>query len=300
MVSHGESLLELCRTSSRSVLLAAPYVKSSVLSRLIDNMTPQVSLTVVTRWRPEEIKQGVSDIEIWDLVSTRPQSDLRLCSNLHAKYYRGDDNCLVGSANLTNAALGWSRAPNLELLVPMPASDMLASQFEYTLTNTTLRVDHQIADQMRLAVDLLPPNLEWVDPAPDAMDEFNHWIPQSRYPENIYLAYSKQEQDLTRSAKSTADYDLSWINPPDGLSESSFRAYSASVIAQHRLFANFDNLVAQPRRFGEIRQWIRGEDIGNDPTLLTQTIIRWASYFFPSRYNVDVPAEYSEVVSIRG
>ena len=35
-------------------------------------------------------------------------SSLSLIPSLHAKFYRADDRYAIGSANLTNAALGWS------------------------------------------------------------------------------------------------------------------------------------------------------------------------------------------------
>lgn len=36
--------------------------------------------------------------------------------SLHAKFYRIDDVVLIGSANLTSSAMGWSQQPNLEIL----------------------------------------------------------------------------------------------------------------------------------------------------------------------------------------
>ena len=76
-----------------------------------------VHISCVTRWRPNEIKMGVSDLQIWDLFKNRPNSDLYLINNLHAKLYKSDEECLIGSSNLTLKALGWTKNHNLEILM---------------------------------------------------------------------------------------------------------------------------------------------------------------------------------------
>ena len=117
----GTELSKLCTEANQEVLLVAPFIKAFVLERLLDKISPNVSLKCITRWFPEEIVTGVSDLEVWNLIQNRPNSSLWLRPDLHAKYYRADNRCLVGSANLTGKALCWSNLPNLELLMPVSA-----------------------------------------------------------------------------------------------------------------------------------------------------------------------------------
>src|SRR5579862_8242725 len=112
-----DELENLCSSAHDELLLVAPFIKYTVLARLVDLTKPSVSVQIVTRWLPQDIKAGVTDIEVWDIVKVRRRTRLRLRQDLHAKYYRADDRCLIGSANLTLAALGLSAAPNLELLI---------------------------------------------------------------------------------------------------------------------------------------------------------------------------------------
>src|SRR6266566_1157307 len=112
-----DRLIALCSSADYELMLVAPYIKRPILAQLFAATKPSVSVQVITRWLPQDIRAGVTDIEVWDLVQERPRSCLRLRQDLHAKYYRADNRCLVGSANLTAAALGLSAAPNLELLV---------------------------------------------------------------------------------------------------------------------------------------------------------------------------------------
>ena len=95
---------------------SAPFAKEVIVQLLLAATPVNVSVEVVVRWLPFDIKVGVSDLEVWDIIRDRPGADLFVRQDLHAKYYRADDRCLVGSANLTGATLGLSLAPNFELL----------------------------------------------------------------------------------------------------------------------------------------------------------------------------------------
>ena len=152
MILPGEQLEQLCRQGQQVVLLVAPFIKAATLARLLNYMQPGVELRCVTRWRPEEIAIGVSDLDVWPLLQARPNSVLWLSSALHAKYYRADAQCLIGSANLTNAALGWSAQPNLELLVDLPASAAQCIGFEGDLWSSAIAVDDDLHALMVKAV----------------------------------------------------------------------------------------------------------------------------------------------------
>lgn len=104
----GTQLEQLCAAGRRDILLVAPFVKAHTLERLLGQVAAEVAVRCVTRWRPEEIVAGVSDLEVWPLLRDRVQSSLWLHPDLHAKLYRADDTCLIGSANITDTALGWN------------------------------------------------------------------------------------------------------------------------------------------------------------------------------------------------
>lgn len=151
----GTELSKLCAEADKELLLVAPFIKASVIERLLDKISPAVSLKCITRWFPEEIVAGVSDLEVWNLIQNLPNSSLWLRPDLHAKYYRADNRCLIGSANLTGKALGWSNCPNLELLVNLSADEPAIKTFEIELLKACVQVDECLFEQMSLAVQLL-------------------------------------------------------------------------------------------------------------------------------------------------
>ena len=118
MISDGERLKVLLARANRQVLLCSPFIKAKVLDAVLSVVADAVPVRIVTRWRTSEIALGVSDLEVFEIANSRTNTELSLLNDLHAKIYVADDDCLVGSANLTASALGWSDPSNVELLVP--------------------------------------------------------------------------------------------------------------------------------------------------------------------------------------
>src|SRR5579863_8377363 len=191
MRSIAAELEALCSSAHNELLLTAPFIKCSALARLISVTRPSVYVQVVTRWLPQDIKSGVSDIEIWDIVKGRPKTRLQLRQDLHAKYYRADDRCLVGSANLTLTAFGLSSAPNLELLIKAAQNSAGLSGFEEQLLAGAVDVDEDLVNLTRIAVSRLPGLSETENAEPLGPAEpipLATWVPALRQPEDLFLA----------------------------------------------------------------------------------------------------------------
>ena len=80
-------LLEMHCGDKDQMVIAAPYMKEEALSRLLDLVPDTSSIICVTRWSPNDIVAGVSDIACRRVVTERGGM-FRLHSSLHAKYYR--------------------------------------------------------------------------------------------------------------------------------------------------------------------------------------------------------------------
>lgn len=312
MPSLGIQLEQLCAAGRREVLLVAPFVKANSLHRLLQQIRADLPVRCVTRWRPEEIIAGVSDLEVWPLLRDRPQSSLWLRDDLHAKYYRADASCLVGSANLTDTALGWSRQPNLELLIALPADRPELQAFEGELQNTTTLVDETLYQQTLAVVELLQSQTE---PIPIVIHERADveyaveagapglssalWLPTLRQPADLYLAYQGRSDELTGGARIAAATDLRAFVLPAQLSKPAFNAYLGLLLLQKPLVREIDTLLAASQRFGAIRDRLAGHrsgiDADFDASRAWQTLMRWLLYFLPDRYE-RVPARHSEVL----
>jgi hypothetical protein len=297
----------LCSAARGELMLVAPFIKEAVLTRLLNAVAVSVDIRVVTRWRPQEIKAGVSDIEIWDAVKARPRTTLLLRPDLHAKYYRADSNCLVGSANLTQAGLGLSRTPNLELLLPVGSTHMGLKGFEVRLLAGAVLVDDHIVDLTRAAVAILPdvPIFEdlqqWSDRGTgvDVIGEAETWVPTLRQPEDLFMAYAGHGEALSQVSLRAAAADLSILWIPTGLDEPAFDACVGLALMCMPLFVAVDGFVSEPRRFGEMRDLLSRMRASSESSSRDwQVMYRWLMHFLPERFDYRRP-NHSELIARR-
>ncbi len=231
----GDRLLLGAKAATDPVLVVAPFIKRPAMARLADAL-PSLKLVCVTRWVPEEIVAGVSDLDVWDLFKSRPGWDLYLRSDLHAKYYRFGRVAFGGSANVTNKALGWCRNPNLELLLDVDPLHAEVQSFELNLLCGALRVNQQVVDRTAKAVAALRArSLE--QPVTHSqvalMDEnLEYWAPASRYPQHLFECYSEQIDRVITSVYEDGVRDLAVLALPKGLSKSEFMAFVCARLQQ--------------------------------------------------------------------
>jgi hypothetical protein len=301
----GEILHQLCKSATEDLWLVAPFIKVSTLERLLEGVSPNVRLYCVTRWRPEEIAVGVSDLDVWLLLKKRANSQLWLRHDLHAKYYRADDHCLMGSANITGAALGWSSQSNLELLLDVPLSHPALDGFELRLLGHCILVDNAIYEQTKAIVALLEPEAQKIIHSVDEPNliqglvvERESWIPSLRNPEQLYIAYLEKQDKLSSGVYETVLTDLLVLNIPPGLSKSIFEAYLGYVLLQMPIVEKVNAFVFQPRRFGEVSAYLKtlpcSKALDFDAKYAWQTLMRWLLYFLPQKYE-SFTIRYSEI-----
>lgn len=307
MKKPGLQLEALCTQADYEVLLVAPFIKSSALDRLLSNIDRNIKFRCVTRWRPDEISAGVSDLDVWLLIKDRPDSTLWLRSDLHAKYYRGDQRALVGSANLTNTALGWSQQPNLELLI---SSDVL-EDFEQELFTGSIVVDDALYMHVKKVVDEFYgneiPNLERTEFALEVLDEddipklpLETWLPMLRHPKNLYIAYAGNWEQLGTGSRVAARHDLLALELPTGLTREQFQGYVGIQLLQRPIIREVDQFLGMPQRFGAVSDFLKSllnlKDQKIDTDLLWQTLMRWMLHFMPERYSY-AKLPHSEIIS---
>ncbi|MDW8413836.1 MAG: phospholipase D family protein [Acidobacteriota bacterium] len=306
----GQDLLRLCTSAKQELWLVAPFIKRATLEQILREVTNDISIKCFTRWRPEEIASGISDLDIWLLLRERPKAKLFLKYNLHAKYYRADNHCLVGSANLTHTALGWSSSSNLELLIPARPDEPILRTFEEELESGCIIVDDDIYEHMKTSVKQLYPSQSHLQEVVIRKDllpmlenttvevDLNTWVPRLRHPEDLYLVYSNQRERLTAVSWEIGKSDLAVLDIPPSLVESAFKTYVGSVLLQMPIIRRIDELLVTPQNFGSVTKLLntlagRG-NLDFDAQRAWQTMIRWLLYFLPHRYSLSVP-NYSEI-----
>ncbi len=248
----GDLLSRLC-IGALQLVVAAPYIKADALARVLANVGPSATLICVTRWEPHDLSVGASDTKCRTIV-TEQGGSFRLHPSLHAKYYRIDDVVLIGSANLTASAMGWSAQPNFEILC-RAGDDFDAGAFQQELMEGSREItDEEFARWEAIA------NIKVQSDKPVAGSQplLDMWRPSTRDPRNLELAYQGRENDIASlDEQQTARRDIQALFIPPGLNNEQIHTWVSGCL----LAAPFTNSVMR----------LHGMDTPNASRLLAET-----------------------------
>lgn len=298
----GLSLGEYARQARHRFTLAVPFIKRKALERLIADVPPAVTLTVITRWKVQDISAGMSDLSVFDLLQERVCSRLLLHPRLHAKVLLIDDHvAAVGSANVTDAALGFSDLPNAEVMAILQPVPNQLFQFLLQLERNSVLATQELRRQFEEAAKAAQP--PWTPPEVDiscnvVRGPASHF-PCFRNPEQLYRGYLSVVEFSDNEARAAILDDLALLALPDGLDEPTFKRRVGAELLAIETVAAFDEFVAQPRFFGEMADWLKGKGVlpdqsQEDRKRYLQTLVRWLRHFLPGRYRLEEP-NFSEL-----
>lgn len=306
VVFPGDGVIELIRGAHTRVIIAAPYIKSSALRRLLDVVPETVTECVcITRWLPEDIASGVCDISILDDLERVRGQRLLVHPCLHAKYYSNGRETLVGSANLTVRGLGWHTPSNVELLVALPAEFAGLAEWERALMNSAALATPELRDQLRVQADELRQAraIHHVPEVEGNTGEENTalWVPQCPTPDRLWQVYLGRGADtMVSSAFEAAQEDLAALSLPPGLTQELFTTYVAGIFKQTPLLMEIDKLVSAGLTDTQAHELL-AEHLGDaehdrDYDQAWRIVKHWLVHFFPQSYRL----EASHEVLVRG
>ena len=299
----GDAVLELMQNATSRVVIAAPYIKSATIRRLLKTIPNTVSeCACITRWLPEDIASGVCDLEIFDDITQIAGGRLLVHPHLHAKYYSNGQKTLVGSANLTSRGLGWHTPSNVELLVALPADFPGLADWESALLDSAVKATEQLRERIREQAAQLKQTRPVYRP-PEVEDETGEekeaslWVPQCPAPERLWEVYRGHGADtMVSSAFKAAQDDLASLSPPQGLTEDLFTAYVAGILRQMPLLTEIDQLASTGLTDTKAQKLLSdrlngGTEGMNDYGQIWRIVKFWLVYFFPGSYRLETDQE---------
>ena len=281
-VSPGDRVRGLISGARSSVEIIAPFIKVGTLDTILEAVPTTVPVRCVTRWLPQEIALGVSDIETLDLLEQRGNAHLSLVDNLHAKLYIADSDCLAGSANATHSGFGDSPDSNIEILIATTLEDQDVAATLADIGRHERPATREIADQLRAVVDYLGQTANTTRlPAT--------WLPRSRKPESAYRRYKELystnlPDDLTTAERLVVN-DIASMNLAPGHAEREFDAAIRERLEQIEPASTFlagtgDALLT----FKDTYSFLSGLDVeGFSEQDLWRAFIEWMAHFYPDR-----------------
>lgn len=226
VTTHADRLLAFLGSARTEVVLVAPFMKLQVVQACMNAIGEKVPVRCYTRWDPLEVASGVSDPEIVEIP--RLQRSIRLVSALHAKVYIADGNALVGSANLTQKALGLHVTDaNLEFLtdIPTTAPDLVA--FLQTLDASAVDATANFAAAVREHASLIASDSQVSDKLPPT----KVFYPTGRDPSRLIPLYLGEEPSTPTDLDVKAD--ILRLRIPPGLSSQEVRDHILRVFTAH-------------------------------------------------------------------
>ena len=232
----GSVLIQLC-SGAQQLFIAAPYIKADALTRVLAEVDPEASITCITRWNPHDLALGASDTACRTIVTERGGS-FRLHPSLHAKYYRIDDTFLIGSANLTSSAMGWSSQPNLEILC-RAGDDFDAGTFQRELLNEAREIDDAEFARWE-AIARISTQSQSSPTSIDGQPLLDTWRPATREPRHLELVYQgRKDMIASFDQQGAAQRDIQALLIPPDLTDEQIRTWAAACL----LAAPFTNAV---------------------------------------------------------
>ena len=291
MKTLGDDIISLLNVAQQSALIVAPFMRSEALARLLGSIPRDTETTIVTRWRPVDLLAGASDLGVYDLAKSRAAS-LFLRYDLHAKFFAADDRCLIGSANVTDTALGWRTPSNLELLAPVARTADHIVEFEEALLTGAVRATAGQRDRLQVLLERLNglttmiPETAGNETAMGLLPPT--WVPRVRNPDELYSVY-RGNCDASRSTLRTMQEELAQIGTVPGMDEEGFRAWVAATISQTPLVAWVIQHIDKKGQVTEAELSNLLDKIGVDAKGyrsrdVLEVLERWLTCFLPMQY----------------
>lgn len=292
MIVDGERLKALMNGAQQRALLCAPFIKVGVLRTVLSVIGEGVPVRMVTRWRAAEVASGISDLEVFELANERPNTELALLDELHAKLYLADDEGLAGSANLTATALGWAERSNVELLLPVTRSDEEVARLLRRLENA---VPATYAIRSAIEAEAGALNVARLDEGQNVRDDIEltrhqAWLPSCAAPSRLWAIYKDpQTTAVAEGTKEDGLADLRDLHIPNGLSPSEFESAVRDTLLLMPAFRRIIDRIPQALTdtagtalVSEVRP-----DLNHSNTALQWRIVRdWISEFFRDEFEV--------------
>ena len=132
------------------LIIFCPFISYKGIKKCFEyiSSTERKKIIIVTRWRTLDIISGVSDISIYPFLKDKGvevfHNDL-----IHLKIFiKNKTECLFGSANITETAMGISNISNIELIKHDRIDIGFYSKFEEILNNS-VRIDDEFYKSMK-------------------------------------------------------------------------------------------------------------------------------------------------------
>ena len=249
-------------TGDHLLLIISPFISLDALKKFLQGTEANSDIKVVTRWRPQDLQSGVSDIAIYPYLQEH-RIPLYINSDIHLKLYIfSSNNTFSTSGNLTGRGFGYSEKSNIEVgsFVQLTQDDWSKI---YTLINTSKQVDEAMYQRCKCYIESCPKIAGPPPPPPDLYGTSKTYtlstLPAVETPVKLAEFYFdlNQSKYLTEEIR-RATHDLVTFALPRGLSNSEFDQRLGDSFRSTPFVVEFIEVLKKEKslRFGAVNDWI--------------------------------------------
>lgn len=274
-------LTDLYGQAANRAVIIAPFIKVPLFEEILAVIpTTVLDIVCITRWSAPEVAAGVSDPEIFDIAVSDGRPKVRLCHNLHAKLYVADESLLIGSANLTKKAVGKAADSNIEILTSGHIEDPAIIHAWQSALAQSVPATVEIARSVRRLADrMLARGVNIVPAEAVSSNAGRRWFPGSRVPAQLFAAHQGDLSKVSFVTHEDVLIDLANLDLPPGLDRGQF-----NEAVKHRLHGipELAGLLKNGKMTSmELEAALHSVcmDNGQDPKIVTDSLVRWLIYF---------------------
>jgi hypothetical protein len=304
-INLKEEMLEFIN-NNQNLLIIVPFIKIDALKYLLsgkDNCRQ-----IIVRWLPKDIIDGASDLEVYEYCKSNNISLFRN-PRIHMKVFLSEyNNCILGSANISENALAINNTYNYNYEVDTNVKELTFEDklyFHNILNESTLITD-EIFSQIKK-------HLFEYDKVSEKKEDFDlnisqnidyfliSALPMTEHIDLLKKIYFEGKADNNEQIN-CALHDLANYNIELGLNEKMFFETLKYNFFSHpfiQTFLKYVDDIGGDIYFGKVKYWFQN----NTTTVPTprkweltknvQILYKWITDLAPDKYIVDRP-NYSE------
>ena len=285
-----EALEERHALDDALIIVISPFIGLEALEKLLQGRRPCQDLKILVRWRADDVRTGVTDIEIYPYLTER-KIPLYMNNDIHLKLYIFESNCALNtSANLTLRGLGYAQKSNIEVgqFIKLAEGDWLRL---YRLFEQSRRVDNSIYTTLKeykeqCAKIVQPPFPDLILPSCSKRYSLSS-LPSVETPSrliDIYLSGSGRSADELRRFA----HDITIFGIENNLKRPELDVALRDAFRSSPFVSEFVEFLKRETelRFGSVASWIHNkcEDVPLpyrwEVKESTRVLYNWLAFFF--------------------
>lgn len=297
--------------SMQDVIVYSPYIKLAALKKInVSNSIKQI----VVAWSIEDLVKGVSDLELYEYCK---KQGIILYRNprIHLKVlWNGNQDIILGSANITNKGLALIEGHNFELSASLEKVDLNTQVYLRGIIHDSIVIDDALFSDIKNKVDeqkdklIVFKDIEYSIERDARRDFLLSSLPQSYEPELFVNTCLNWENSLSIEQQCALLDLVTYKIELENLERDEILEVLKVRFNEHPFIVEFKEYIKSSKRrsvnYGGCVKWVQ-DNCTNVPVPrsyemkddgIVNILYRWICYF-DKRFSVSIPGRYSEVIS---